>query len=498
MGEHNVILFAAFEPRIFLDPESVGIGFDPDLPTINAAPATISFAISGRSETLQDKTINITTNGITGFITPLSSFDIPKINFVNQNIYFTAKVVDNTGAPLKRYPKLFGSDLLLKTQTPGPVDELVEVQNTIEDFIIVDEGGLDIVLLRSDGTAVLEGESTYRSNYGDLTASDGGGYLKGIIQTSVPETGLRIKVTYTDIDNNTVSGVSTPFDVYPAEPIYNIRKIGEDNNQTQNYKDLATQPVLQREPIFMDELLGQIVGDSNSYPETLGIKLHEKVSNYVANINDPDYANVNSLGSLISQLSMTLDEYNQQFPPSLSRLIDILSVSVSRQLGSKNQFQGNYDSKGYISKEFYGKNRGELLPLETTLLETGVESKNILAYEKFSNQYKLVNTNILSATDIGYTSHNTYPLSAYNRSWGWGLIMPNTITGIDINKYYEFYDFIDTVEGSYLQKFIDFDNPNNTYLTNLTSYDQYIDKWGIAEKVISHNLYTNLGLISGS
>jgi len=107
MGEHNVILFAAFEPRIFLDPESVGIGFDPDLPTINAAPATISFAISGRAETLQDKTINITTNGITGFITPLSSFDIPKINFVNQNIYFTAKVVDNTGAPLKRYPKLF-------------------------------------------------------------------------------------------------------------------------------------------------------------------------------------------------------------------------------------------------------------------------------------------------------------------------------------------------------------------------------------------------------
>ena len=195
---------------------------------------------------------------------------------------------------------------------------------------------------------------------------------------------------------------------------------------------------------------------------------------------------------------MTMDEYNQQFPPSLSRLIDILSVSVSRQMGSKNQFQGNYDPKGYISKEFYGKNRGDLLPVETTLLETGTNSKNILAYEKFSNQYKLVNTNILSATDIGYTSHNTYPLSAYNTSWGWGLIIPNGIPSIDINNYYEFYDFIDTVEGSYLQKFIDYDNVNNTYLTSLTSYDQYTDKWGIAEKVISHNLYTNLGLVSGS
>lgn len=76
--------------------------------------------------------------------------------------------------------------------------------------------------------------------------------------------------------------------------------------------------------------------------------------------------------------------------------------------------------------------------------------------------------------------------------------MPTSITSADINKYYVFYDFIDTIEGSYLQKFIDFDNVNNTYLTSLTSYDQYIDKWGIAEKVISHNLYTNLGLISGS
>ena len=256
-------------------------------------------------------------------------------------------MVDLSGAPLKRYPVLESSVELLKTQTPGPVDELVQVQNTIEDFIIVEEGGLDVFLVRSDGTVVLDGESTYRTNYGDLTASPGGGYLKGIIQTSVADTDLRLQVNYTS-GGVTVSGVSTPFDVYPAEPIYDIRKIGEDNNQAQNYKDLATQPVLQREPIFMEQLLGQIVGDNNNYPETLGIKLHEKVSNYVANINDPDYANVDSLNSLIRQLSMTMDEYNQQFPPSLSRLIDILSVSVSRQMGSKNQFQGNYDSKGYI------------------------------------------------------------------------------------------------------------------------------------------------------
>lgn len=495
MGVHNTIIFAAFDPRLFVDPESTNIGISTNLPSSNISPASLSFSISARTETLEDKVLDITTNGITGFVNPLTSFNIPKINFANQNIYFTAKVVDLSGAPLKRYPKLLLQEDLLKTQVPGPVDELVFLQNTIEDYVIVEEENLAITLLRSDGSTVPPTSVTYSSNFGDLTANDAGGYLKGIIKTSVADTDLRIKVEYSD-DFNTVSGVSTPFDVYPAEGIYNIRKVGEDNNQTQNYKDLATQPVLQREPIFMDQLLGQIVGNNNSDPETLGIKLSEKVSNYTANINDPDYANIKSLNSLVNELSMTMDEYNQQFPPSLTRLIDILSVNVSKQLGGRNQFQGNYDSRGYISQEFYGKNRGDLLPIATTLLETGANSKNILAYEKFSSQYKLVNTNILSATNIGYTSYNSYPLSAYNTSWGWGLLIPNSVAGLDINKYYEFYDFIDTIEGSYLQKFIDFDNANNTYLTNLTSYNQYAEKWGVAEKVISHNLYTNLGLIS--
>jgi hypothetical protein len=278
MGEHNVIIFAAFESRVFLDPESVSIGASASLPSLNIGPATISYSISARPLTLEGKTLSITTNGITGLITPLSSFNIPKINFANQNIYFTAKVVDLSGAgtPLKQYPKLLPVEELLKTQTPGPVDELVQVQNTIEDFVIVEEGGVDVRLIRSDNTSVPVNQVLFTSNYGELSADAGGGYVKGIVQTSAVDTDLRIQIVYTDANSNTVSGVSTPFDIYPAEGIYDIRKIGEDNNQAQNYKDLATQPVLQREPIFMDQLLGQIVGDGSTYPETLVLSFQKK------------------------------------------------------------------------------------------------------------------------------------------------------------------------------------------------------------------------------
>jgi hypothetical protein len=229
----------------------------------------------------------------------------------------------------------------------------------------------------------------------------------------------------------------------------------------------------------------------------LGIKLYERIANFTKNIADPDVANLKSLNSLINEINITVDKYQQQFPPSLSRLLDIISVSLSKQLGGVNQFQGNFNDKGFTSKGTYGKNKGSKLDFKNTILNTGEQSRDILAYEKFSEKYTVINSNILSATNVPYVSANAYPLSGYNKSWGWGLVIPDNIVGIDIEKYYTFYNFDKTIEGSYQEKFIDFDNTNNTYLTSITSYNDYIKKWGIAEKVISHNLYTNLDLISG-
>ena len=104
----------------------------------------------------------------------------------------------------------------------------------------------------------------------------------------------------------------------------------------------------------------------------------------------------------------------------------------------------------------------------------------------------------MSASDVEYNGVNTYPLSTYNSTWGWGLVLPAGIEGIDITDYYQFYDFDSTTEGSLLQKFVDFDNIENTYITSLTSDEDYSRKWGEMENIISHNLYTNLNLISGS
>jgi hypothetical protein len=491
MDVHNTIIFASFNTQVFQDPELHKLNIDQsDFTFLNMPPASIVFTISKTSVT-NDDVIVFTTNGIDGFTSSLSTFRIPKINFLGQKIYFVAKIKSQNGAPRKNYKKLEESPDFLNVNEETPLATRVE-----DDQITVSEPIITWQLIQSDSTIL---SARFVIDYGELQNDDGGGYVKGYMQPLEAGNNLRIKILYQDNDTDPVlslSGVSTPFDVLPARGIYDIRKVGEDHNQTQTFKDLIYQETLLDKTNLFDNFIGQIVGDNKSSPDNLGIKIYEKITNFVSNIADPDIGNLKSLVSQLKQLNIPFEEYNQQFPPSLSRLIDILSVGISRQKGAVNQFQLNFNNKGYTNSNIFGVNRGEILPVATTMLQTGKDSKNIIALEKFSDEYTVVNTNILSAANVEFSVSNTYPLSSYNDTWGWGLVLPSG--DYKLENYYEFYDFVDTIEGSFLQKFIDFDNTSNTYLTTLTSADDYAKKWGIADNVISYNLYTNLGLISSS
>ena len=497
MSTHDIIVFASFDTEKFQDPESEYVKLNNNgLPYLNIQPSTLVYTVSTTAPfDLETDRLNYTTTGITGLVNPLTSFAIPQINFANQNIYFVTKVVSVSGSPRKRMDKLETKFNFLKTNETS-FDEFVIVQNTDDDKIIVSSEDLVLELYDQEGNQVSPQLVNFVSKFDDLTANDAGGYFKGYLNTSVTGENYRIKLIY-ETEFGPISGYSTSFDIFPSDGIFDIRKINEDHNETESFKKLTYQPALQFQPVLMDELLGQIVGDNSSIPETLGIKIYEKISNFASNITDPDVANIKSLNSLINEINVTVDSYPQEFPASLSRLMDILSVSISKQMGGVNQFQYNFNDKGFTGKGTFGKNKGDKLKFSSTILNTGNQSRDIIAYEKFSEKYTVINTNILSATNVPYVSANAYPLSGYNNSWGWGLVIPDNISGLDIEKYYEFYNFDKTIEGSYQQKFIDYDNPHNTYLTAVTSYDDYAKKYGIAEKVIAHNLYTNLDLISG-
>jgi hypothetical protein len=496
MSSHNTIIFASFDTKKFNDPESGFLNLSDNTASyLNIPPQSLTFTISTVPVNQDDYYIDFTTNGIDGFGAYLSAFLLPTINYAHQNIYFVAKVKSlSAQAPKKNYRKLEESFELLITQD----DNLIITWNE-NDNILVKESALFLDLVLGDGTIVNRQLTEFTTNFGELTSNSGGGYLKAYFKTAQTGTGIRIKLIYQDEDSGlTLSGYSTPFNILPSQGEFDIRKVNEDNNQSQNFKDLRYQDILLDKPVLFDDFLGQIVGTSNTSVETLGIRNYEKTSNFVSNVADSEFANLKSLTNLFNELNIPFESYPQQFPPSLSRILDILSVGLTRQIGGVNQYQLNFNDKGYTGKTVFGKNKGDLLNINSALLYTGDQSRNIIALEKFSEEYTLLNTNILSATNIEYIDTNTYALSSYNNTWGWGLVLPNDVDGIGIKDYYEFYEFNNTIEGSLLQKFIDFDNINNTYLTDVVSFADYSDKWGIVESVISHNLYTNLNLISGS
>jgi len=256
---------------------------------------------------------------------------------------------------------------------------------------------------------------------------------------------------------------------------------------------------------------------------------------------------------MLESVKIDYETYNLEFPASLSRIVDNVSVNLSLQKGNINYFNSDFDDKGQIISNVLGINKGDELPLMSTLLQTGDNAKPIVAYEKFSNIYTLLDTNLLSCYDFRYLhpETNTYALSDYNKYWGWGLVIPPQIGLVDdffiventtynstsgeslyqnvlkfednfgrlttqsydkekrdpsnIANFYTFYEYLSTPQGSNVQKFIDFDNPN-TYVGSLTgeaamrslsSYSSYIGSGGVVDDIILNNLVTNTIFVSG-
>jgi hypothetical protein len=495
MAGHQTVLFASFDTSPFVDPESTYINYSEDNRAIlNPVPSTIYFSVCARDVSNVDLDIKFTSNGIDGFGNLIDTFNIPKINFTNQKIYFIARYKEGV-VPFKREQLIENTTDFIVTQNTA---DTIRLFNTNNESLITNYGDLVLSLMDANSSIVPNTFTEFESNFNNISDT-AGGFFKGYMSSTLSGEDMRIRLIYNSTSlNKAFTAYSTPFDIYSAEGVYDIRKNNEDNDQTLNYKNLIYQDVLQNKPQFFDNLLGQSVGNKNSSTDTLGIKMFEKTSNFVSNVADVDYCNLKALVSMFKGLDIDFEEYNQQFPPSLQRLIDVLSVDFSRQTGKQNQFQLNFDDKGFTSKTIFGKNKGDYLPIDTTVLYTGEESKYIIAYEKFSENYTLVNTNILSAVEVDYSTPNSYPLSSYNNTWGWGLVVPSGTVGVDIEPYYEFYDYNNDIEGTLISDFIDYTNSNCTYLQTVSSYDQIVGKDGVADNLIQYNLYSSCGLISGT
>lgn len=407
--------------------------------------------------------LSITSNGIDGEETNITSFNITAEKYTNQTIPFVVKVKDDQRYTIKSSKVLLLEEVGLTEDTVNVA--LVDSNNvTLTDVII-------------------------ESNFGILSSELYGGFFRGTLKSSKPYTNVRISASAI-VRGVLITGLSDVFSIYENSQ-YSIGKINENFDASAQFQTYVFQESFQDYYRFFNDLIGTSLGDSNSDPTYLGKKIYERISNFTNNLASVDTCTIEALKSMYSMLGedfYAFHKFNFNYPAEINRLIEIFSIRFSKLKGGRNKFNQYFQDKGYSNVDVkYGRNRGKELNILTTILTAGSASQPIVAYERFSEQYTLLNTNILSSA---YTSFidptmQTYALSSFNKWWGWELVLPVSYNIHDIQKYYNFYEYKPGVDDTQLEGIINWSDSFTTINESLSSIYEW-DK--IRESMITHAL----------
>ena len=308
-----------------------------------------------------------------------------------------------------------------------------------------------------------------------------------------------------------LEGYSNQFNIYPTTGKYSVGKKNENFNPAAQYKAYVFQEPFVDYTRLMTDFIGAAVGDKNSSHEAVGKRTYERIANFFDNIASVDTCGIDALRSLHKMLNenfYALQSYSFNYPANIGRLMDMFSIKFTKLRGSRNKYATNFNSRGYSNyvdddENYsvgvrYGRNRGAELDIFTTVLTAGVDGY-LVAFEKFSEQYHMVNTNLASATYIPYidAQAHTYALSSYDTQgrWGWGLVLPSNMIPEDLDKYYTFYKYISSTDDQQSSGVINWSDPRTTITENISSVDQWNT---IIEDMITYTLAEGLELLSAT
>jgi hypothetical protein len=471
---------------------NVFFGYEPNTLKPISNTSTVGFKASVVENTDLHK-LSITSNGMDGEGFTTSSFNIGKNKFSNSKIGFVIKVKDSQDFTIRDLPL---------------------IQN------------VNIVL--TDG--LVNYPASFYSNLGSLSGLTTGGFFKGYMIAEIPTLTENLFLSANCVVNSaSLTGTSDTFSIYPSGGYYNIAKRGEDIDFKEQFKSIAFQPLFLDKKILFDDFLGSIFGNISSVQSSIGKTTYEKIKNFVDNNTVIDYSNLDQLVAtleLLNENNTSLKTPNSITPGEINRLINLLSINHSRLFGTRNQFNQNFKSYGYLDNEYYGNNLGE----EVTINHIITAGQDLVAFEKFSGEYKYLNTYLpLCATYITFLTGDwgieselitettedliltesissistdfikpviNYCLSGYNDTWGWGLVLPNDEYGYGVNlsNYYLFYKHIPTINGTIADGVINFNDVNNTLSYTNSSYQAWSGEDGIISNILTYQIYKGLNL----
>lgn len=413
--------------------------------------------------------LSITSNGLDGEGNMLTSFNIDINKFVNLPINFVVRIKDSN---------------------------LFNIKNV--NLLSIGNNTNQISLTTVDNTGKLIPLGTIISNFSYLSSLTAGGFYKGVFKANSTANNIRLSA-YGNINGKFITGVSTPFNIYAANGVYNIAKINEDFDLPQVYKDLRFQDFLTDDTILFDEFFTSIYGTASSSSSCLGKTANERIANFVSNkvdINSCDIDSLLSLNELFDSNMTNFYQSNLTQPAKFKRLVDLISINHSRLWGTTNKFNLNFDDKYSTDASKYGLNLGAELNVATTVL-TSYDSV-IIAFEKYSGKYKRCSTFIPVEFLTTYTQTGSvisYPLSSYSDNWGWGLVTGG-VSGVDVGRYYKFFRYKNVVDGTVVNNIINFNDITNTVSISLSSYTDWVKDGGVVDNMVCHTLYTGVKLLS--
>jgi len=433
----------------YIAPINLLFGFKTDIFNINTSTIGLSSLIYPNTHFNE---LSITSNGIDGEGSQLSTFDINTNKFIGQKINFVIKVKD------------------------------------YDWFTIKDINFINYTNILSSYNGELS--STF------VVQSSANGYLKGYV---IPHTAAdnafiyaTSNISYLDSGSYMLTGASTQFNI--LDTVINIAKKGEDIDMLDKYKSLRFQELFLDNINLFDNFLGSIVGDLSSNQNSIGKKVYEKITNFVdnnSNIEKCELAQLISILQSIEEQNITFEKINFNYPTGLKRLIDILSIKHSKLFGSRNTFDLDFYNYG---NQLGGNNLGTRII--DTLNYTITAGNHLVALEKYSGTFKKLDTYTpLSSASLSGLYASQYPLSAYNDDWGWHLVLNNEFQPTDITKYYIFFNhqsYLNPVEDSV----INFEDNNTTITHSASSYDEWKRDNGTIDNLINYELAVGLGLIS--
>ena len=292
-----------------------------------------------------------------------------------------------------------------------------------------------------------------------------------------------------------MQGQSSIFNIIDFNKTYFARKFGGGFDMGSQLKSYSLQPTINQNTVLFDDFLSTIVGVSATNEDTLGGVIFEKISNFVKNIADPDTANVYRFYSLADSLGVTLDNYNYDIPPALSRVVDLYSTQQSVVWGSRSYFSRNFSlTAGNV-------NLGNTLTEYNMSTEFVTAGQLIVANDLFNSQnYELLEVPSIPSYSSIQGRHleylfppsyagksypvNVYPMSAF---FGWGLKTP-------VYNNYRFFVYNSTIDNQQVEGLVNWNDSYTTLSENISAHADWVKDGGILETIFNYYIHKGLGL----